>query len=388
MKTLIIAFKFIKKHWFLNLLIILEVLYSIYMFTALYIYITDSYAKKAAIEALGKTDIQYILLHEVRSNNDYKINAQIQEEKHLNFINKLNNDSDVYMHASIVLLDIPDQTIYAYGQSLIEEYSPKIHAGTWLDKAEKTDDVLPAVVSGIGHYKLGNEYTIEEGNNSIKIRIVGIIPNGYPYLTANGNNLSNMLSISPAIIIRQEDIASLKDTKIPKSINTNIVFLKSKLDRETLANRYLNYGISNSFKNSSISENKEYKELIIAQSILSIITTILSTLILFSTEIIYSINSWKKYTVYYLLGMKWKKCAIIECLRHLFIITPIILITLLLDKHNLLSFSVVYDTRAPIFYISILIYVLLLFFLSSFLFIRKLLKQDISKSLRNLNGGE
>lgn len=169
---------------------------------------------------------------------------------------------------------------------------------------------------------------------------------------------------------------------------SNHFFLLTEMTKDQLVSGYNQYGSIQSIIDMVQRFHENAHELILSETVLFILFFLLASIVILSAEVIHSINCRKSYTIYYLLGMKWEKCVWIECVRHMVLLAVIVGVTILLDRYGVIRTAWLANDRLVWFYGILIVYLTIVLFGTSAVFIRSLLRRDISVSLKSLQGGE
>jgi phosphoribosyl-ATP pyrophosphohydrolase len=175
------------------------------------------------------------------------------------------------------------------------------------------------------------------------------------------------------------------------STSNIFVFLEPNISKEifnSLLKKFSKYGETTPMASLVFTFNKNTNEMIGAASIMFIIFVLLAVTGVLSNNVIQSLRNRRQFTVYYLLGMNWKKGAKIEICRVSILITITMMLSLLLGKSGLLMLEWMTHKRAVIFYGLVFLYIVIMFIIVGAGFLVKLIREDLSASLKDLQQGE
>ncbi len=106
------------------------------------------------------------------------------------------------------------------------------------------------------------------------------------------------------------------------------------------------------------------------------------------SNVIQALRNRKLFTVYYLLGMDWRRSAFIEAARVGLMLIPMMAMVAAAGQGGLLMMEWMTPTRAKWFYGISFFYVLLMFASVGAVFIWRLTREDLSAALKALQKGE
>ena len=105
-------------------------------------------------------------------------------------------------------------------------------------------------------------------------------------------------------------------------------------------------------------------------------------------NVMQSMRNRKLFTVYYLLGMDWKRGVWIEISRVIVLLLLTMGLCVVAGRYGLLMLDWMTPRRAVLFYGIVFLYVLVMFTAVGAGFLVKLMREDISTSLKELHQGE
>ena len=107
-----------------------------------------------------------------------------------------------------------------------------------------------------------------------------------------------------------------------------------------------------------------------------------------SNNIMQMMKNRKLFTIYYLLGMNWHKCVAVEICRTIFLIGFTMALSIVAGKSGLLMIQWMTPAREFLFYGVVLLYIIVMFGAVGAYFVFRLIHEDISESLKELQHGE
>jgi len=289
-----------------------------------------------------------------------------------------------------------------YNDGIINHYAPELQSGSWLsDYSTLGDGTIPAVVSDNLRLKVGNTTEIYLSNEKeYRIAVVGILKKPTQYLYPSGAaspeffTAKSVISQEPVIIIPDIDFGDTSvfeppiGLSIPKVL---FIFLKSNVtdvDINSVMKDWNKYGEVTPMALLISTYNKETNRMISSGLILFIVFLSLAATSVLSNNVIQNIRNRKLFTVYYLLGMNWRKGAVIEICRVSVIIIITMALSLIAGRFGLLMLQWMTPMRAFIFYGFVFLYNVVMFTTVGAGFLIKLIREDISETLKDLHQGE
>ena len=382
-KNLIIAAKFLKRQFVLNLIIIIEVLLSVVMLSELFVYVSDRIDNQRAAKELYNNNLFVLEEFEYYFENEEDI------------IERLKADPAIEKVGKAVALDcmIDDHFLYLglYDSDLIDIYCPQMSEGGWLSLDGGEYEACPAVVSSDIGLHVGDVAEMLVANEvAIKIQVSGVLASPTQYLLPTGmsNSIDSLISQQPVILINGTQYPSITQLANTYKPGIRALFLLTGISKDQLASKYNKYGSIQSINDMIDQYTTDSDELIMCEILLLVLFFFLAAIVILSTEVIHSMNCRKNYTIYYLLGMRWNKCLWIELVRHIVVIITIMGLSFLMDRYGMLQTAWLSRDRHLLFYAVLFIYLVAVFFGTTAAFIRNLLHHDISVSLKTLSRGE
>ena len=395
MTTLFIALKLLWRRKAANLILLLQVLVSVAMLAQMYVFIVNYQDNVRAVEELPTKDALVLPVFDYYTP-EYTA-ARLEASP---LVEEVGN---VGMGWGICGDTGCDVAIYSDG--ILRRYAPALQSGSWLtDEAEMKDGVLPAVVSQEVGLRTGDTGTVRlNTGDTARIRVVGVLKRPTQYLYPSGSasptyfSANFVISQKPAVLLRARDAA--------QSEVLQAAFSSSSFRTSQNLFIFLRPGITDAQYEKALEEWNRYGEITPAASLISTykkkadteITAGILTFVIFlalamtsiiSSNVIQAMRNRKLFTVYYLLGMDWKKSAYIEAARIGLLLFLMMTLIAAAGKAGLLMLEWLTPTRARWFYGIAFLYILLMFASVGVVFIRRLTREDLSAALKDLQQGE
>ena len=137
MTTLFIAFKLLWKRKLINITLILQILFSIFMLAQLFVFIVDHLDNMRAVNELPIKETLVLNVFEYYTM-EYAT-QQIQSSPHVDFVGR------VYM--SNLSCNNVSCNLAIYNEGIISRYSPELQNGSWLSDSQPVkENTMPAVI--------------------------------------------------------------------------------------------------------------------------------------------------------------------------------------------------------------------------------------------------
>ena len=392
MNTLFIVLRFLWKRKLANLILIFEMMLSIVMLAQLFVFVMKHIDNKRAINELPIKNA-FVL-----NTFDYYYSELIMERIKCSPV--VDSIGRVYMGYAICK-DAPCN-LAVYNEGIIDHYSPELDNGVWLDSPSTVDDEkIRAVVSADIGLKVGDTVSVNLTKRGMsQLIVVGILKEPTQYLFPSGGASSKLFSAesiikqSSVIIIRESEFGDaavlLPPQEIPVPQNI-FVFMKdncSKSDINVALDSWRKYGEVTPMASLILTYNKNTEELISAGAIFFAVFLFLAVTSVLSNNVIQNLNNRRQFTIYYLLGMNWKRGLTIEIDRIILLIIMTMGLTIIAGKYGLLMLEWMTIDRIVLFYGIVFIYIIFMFTIVGAGFIFKLVHEDISSMLKDLQQGE
>lgn len=386
MKTIFIAFRLLWKRKFANLTLILQILFSVFSLAQLFVFIADHTDNMRAVNELPIENTVAVSVFNYRSSEQAE--QQIASSPFVASIGKA--------YLSGLPLNGVDCNLAVYHDAIVERYAPALQAGVWFSSGVKSSGAaIEAVVSGDVGLKLGDTaQLLLPGNRFTRIVVTGVLKEPTQYFFPSGSaspeyfSARMVISQEPAVILREIDIEDLTGFDPPSNL---FVFLQPNTPeavRNSLAADRNVYGEVTPMPSLVATYNQNTKTMIGLGAITFIVFLAAAATGVLGNNVMQSMRNRKLFTVYYLLGMDWKRGVWIEISR----VTVLLLLTMGLcvvaGRYGLLMLDWMTPLRAVLFYGIVFLYVLVMFTAVGAGFLVKLMREDISTSLKELHQGE
>lgn len=246
----------------------------------------------------------------------------------------------------------------AYDKEIISSYKPLLKDGRYLDEKDNDTDIIEAVVSNNNTFKVGDTIfgkgILEEDEDKlIQVKIVGVLEEGATIYGTNTISLNNddyriffenyyfEIEENPMFLISKEDIDStmknMEGCYIETMLQgTTIITYDENVSQyeKDYNNEYLSqYGFT--------SMERELKELdanseeYIFSQVSTLLPIIISVFILtmissLSTNAISTKNQLRNFSIFYICGLRWKKCIMVNIISSIILLSISVIMTALL----------------------------------------------------------
>lgn len=289
--------------------------------------------------------------------------------------------------------------LVAYSEDMIARYSPALQDGVWLPSRNYQDHTAkPAVLSADIGLKVGDTVEVNlPGKKNVRINVIGILEEPTQYLFPSGSASSPIFSAKsiidqyPVVIMKDCDVGDRAHLVPPQgSVPENLfIFLTTDTQvNDALLDPWRKYGELTPMASLISTYNEDAKTMIGGGVVFFVVFFFLAVTCVISNQVIQSISNRKEFTIYYLAGMDWKMAAIIEGLRIVALVVIIIALTFVAGDFNLLMLEWMTPRRTILFYSITFVYIIAMFVGISVGFLAKLVRSDISVSLKDLQHGQ
>ena len=392
MRTLSIAFKLLWKRKITNAILIAEVILSIIMLAQLFVYVSNYSNNLNAIKELPQDHAYILNTFEYYDVND--VISALQENVHVESIDR------IYMSSAIC--QDTQCNLVLYSESIISHYEPRLQSGVWLSSAQSPDStVKSAVVSAEIGVKPGEIVEIRmPGNRREQIYVAGVLQTPTQYLFPSGGasavNFSADLIIDhyPVVILNGEEFDDLSpfypptEPRFPENL---FVFFQPNTmvsDIEKAATSWHKFGELSNTAQLIDNYQKNASELIMSGIIFFVVFFFLAVFCVLSNSVIQCFYNRSLFTIYYLLGMNWKRTAVVEIIRMFILVVIISALTVFVGKQGWLMLEWLSPQMISVFFRLTIVYTLLMFASVESSFIIKLTRTDLSGALKELQQGE
>jgi hypothetical protein len=362
------------------------------MLAQLFVFISDYQNNIRAVYELPDKDTVVVSLYEYYTME--RASQQMDESSLVDSIGR------VYM--STVTYNNMKCNLAIYDDAITNHYLPELQAGQWLSDTRLPDEtILPTVVSGDVGLKLGDTIDLPLPTGVIShLKVTGILKTPTQYLYPAG--WASPKYFSSKMVINQQPVfiisktpsidASRLESPLGQPAAKNLfVFLNDDAqaaDIETAMRSWRKYGETTLMASLIEYYIQETNTLIYGGLSMFLVFLSLAATTVLNNCLTQSMFNQRLFTIYYLVGMDWKKGAVIEILRIAIIITTIIALSVIAGASGLLMLQWMTRRQALMFYGVVLVYLLSLFIAIGAWFLIKLVRTDIAVSLKELQHGE
>lgn len=386
MKTLFITFKLLWRRKYANISLILQILFSVLSLSQLFVFVWDHIDSMRAVNELP---IEHTI---TLSAFEY---CPVQEAETIisssPFVEAVGRT-----HLSSTCLNGINCNLAVYNDAITEHYSPALHKGSWFStNAKSNDHVIEAIVSCDTGLHLKDVIDISmPDNEKLQIEVVGILKEPTQYFFPSGfaspNNFSAKMVIShdPVVMLKENDILNLTGFDDPVCL---FIFLRPETtegEQEMLVNMWNIYGEITEMPSLIRTYNRNTQTMIGLGTITFIVFAMAAATGVLGNNIIQSMRNRKLFTVYYLLGMDWKRSILLEITRVVVLLVITMMLCVIMGGLGLLMLEWMNSMRMMLFYGFVFLYVLVMFIAVDIGFLVKLIREDISTSLKELHQGE
>lgn len=391
MSAVLIALKLLWKRKLTNIVVVVQILLSIIMLAQVFVAIEDYRDNLRAVNELPVDSTDVLSVYDYY-DPEY-VTQQILPSPQVDSIGR------VYMGEFVSCNNI-SCNLAAYNNGVISRYSPELQSGSWLaDCTSVGGNAIPAVVSGDMGLKVGGttDVSLTDGK-TCRIEVTGILkePTQYFYPTGGASpeyfTAKSVISQRSVVIVRYTDFGDpsvfVTSPDAPKNI---FVFLKpgaADTDIDSVRKEWSKYGEITLMTSLISTFNKNTNDMIGGTTIMFAVFLLLAITGVLSNNVIQSLRNRRQFTVYYLLGMDWKKCAAVEAYRVGFLIVITMALSFVAEKLGLLMPFWMPPERTLLFYGIVFLYIVVMFAAVGIGFMVKLMREDLSGALKDLQQGE
>lgn len=385
--------RFFQKHIWTTLLTVVQIILSLIALSSLSVFIFDNQSNIRAIKELPTENVSILTVFPY-----YDIPFVENEIQNMPCVNlgKIRCLPDVLVNKKTCAL-------VAYDSIIIEHYVPSLSHGNWLtESSSQVGDGIPAIVTADIGLQVGDSLNVALSSDSyITIFVQGILKKPTQYLFPESYadpayfEADMIISNDSAIIISSEHLAQLSepnDYPEPGSrfleMKSCLIFSKGK-DLGTISESKLKrFGKIVPASDLISLYKSNTKDLIGGQTMIFIVFLQLAVTGVFSSYVIQTHRNRKAFTIYYLLGMDWKQAIIIESLRNLLIVFIIMALSFVFWKLGLFQLYWLNKTQIILFFLIVLAYICTLFAFVSTIYLKNLIHEDVSVSLKDMQQWE
>lgn len=347
MKKFKILFKLIKQNFLKNIVILIQIVFSIYVVTVLLCKIISYTETKSMLTQMGLEDkmcfsealhISTLMESENRTEKYQKIKEWLKDLDSVEWV------SNTY----VTRLQKQNFETFMYDEELIKNIKFNLDEGNNFDEDNLKNDIIPIVVSHSlsDIYKINNIYEFEiynkteDCNIKFKTVVIGVLKEEAYIYTGNANqsdpqvsDLFYKLSKDEKKIIMPNKFKETNDYVVNKGFTLGLknkeIFMKEsyqKVINSGLGSFVINENLQDNFYNKLIDNYKLYIYLFIITYVFVIVS-------IGGYNMLETLNYKRLFTIYYINGMTWKNGIILISVRNLLvIIVPTILSSIVCNK--------------------------------------------------------
>lgn len=215
--------------------------------------------------------------------------------------------------------------VAGYSPSLTARYTPSLERGGWFSGDGLVEnDIMQAVVSKELRLNIGERTEFEIDGATHRIQVIGILrePAQYylPTSGAGAEYFSSDMVIKqhPVVLLQQNDRFPIDyDLWHTAKSEVLLVFLRqnANMSQQEVGGRMGRYGELTPMSSLISLYNRNSSEMLRASILLFILFLLLAVAGITSGNMIQHMRLSKQLTIYYLLGLSWKKNVVIEAIR-------------------------------------------------------------------------
>lgn len=393
MKTIYLAIKIILKQKWINLILILTIIFSVY-------YLVPTFSQMlhyaTAVESLKllDTDNAYYLYRSFFYGWE---SSELWEE-----MNKTIRNSDT-IKGCANYYNLSDDTssyyVMAYNQELIYRFTPKLTEGIWLNEIDETniEKTIPAVVgsgTGLSYGELFHlPLTGRDIDATLTCEVVGVFAEdcGVVSFSASADDSyftsDILISESDQVIIMPITdmiLDYLGEIKYLASSKGSILYTTSETNVEDVVQEIGYAGTVTNLDKGCTRFREQSKIIISAMGVCWVIYFFVTMICMICSNVILNVKLNKIYTIYYMSGMSLKKRNIIDAVRIVFLVFTSSIVSYLFLLQNGLNNSGLDIKGKLLLFCGLIGYVSIIYIPISIWFINKQKKQNVIDCIRQL----
>lgn len=395
MKTIYLAIKIIWKQKWMNLILLLTIISSVYYLVPTFTQVIHYTTAVNSLKLLDTENAYYLY----RSFFYGWENSELWEE--MNETIQKSNDIEGYANYYNLSEDTSSYCVMAYNQELIRRFTPKLTEGVWLNTIDETEieNFVPAVVGSGTGLSCGELFQLPimrgEKNTTLNCKVVGVIAKdcGIVEFSADADDsffTSDILigESAQVIIVPVTDIIldCLGENKYLASSKGGILYTTSEVNQERVV-QDIGYAGNVTGLGSGCTRFYEQSKLIVsAMGVCWGIYFLVTLFCMLCSNVILNVRLNKIYTIYYMSGMSLSKRKVIDGVKiGILVFISSIVSYLFLLQNGLIDIGLGINAKLLLF--SVLIgYVSIIYIPVSIGFIRKQKKQNVLDSIQRLVG--
>lgn len=387
MKIVLTAFKLLWKRKIQNITMLLQILISVITLAQSFVFLMNHYDNVRALTEIPKE--RAVILNVWDDTDPIEIKKRIEKNPLVDGVGSTKT--------SIISIGANTYSGIFYNSEIIKNYHPELKEGVWINQRISGEyQAVDVVVSAEIGLKVGDEADVEIDGKKCAVRICGILAEPTQYFCPTGSaspkhfSADAVIGNEPVMIFPQAHFEKTSNKNIIKDLraeqNLMIFFKQNTQETDELEairhwNRFGEITPMQSIISNYISKTNK---LISGGLITFCVFLLLAMASVLSNQVIQTMHNRYLFTVYYLVGMSWKQIALTEAIRLSVLVLAMMALVSLAGRAGLLMLEFMTPKRIVVFYGITFIYILLMLVLVGIIFLRKLIKEDISVSLKNL----
>lgn len=382
MKTLYAVINLLQKRWLANLILIIQVFISIIALALVFSSLSNLYYNLRATQEMPGGEGDYSLF-----TIDFHYYST---EEAAEAIEKSGDGVSVgKVYSGSTFYNKTDCNVVAYNHAIYSRYNPRLLSGTRLTAPGK-EQYIPAIAThdlGLG---AGDDVSLEISGHSYQVKVIGVLDKPTQYIFPTGGAGSEyatsdmFIGNESAFIIPLEALEDLE----PFFIMSNLfIFSENGVDK-LIKDEWDKYGEVNALRATKELFKKQIDTELKESGFLFLLFAPVAFSGILSNNIIQNIHNRKTFIVYYLCGMNWKKCFLIEFLRTLIVASLTMIGIIILGILWLVADAGFSLQDILMLYGIVFAYLFFVFFLTGAGSLIRLMREDISQPLKDLQRGE
>ena len=352
-----LAIKQLKMHFLMNIIILIQLVAILFISILVTSTVVSRFNYYNPFKDYFNQKGLYLELENIKQiDSNVLIESSKELEKYLKKANVISY-YNVWLNYEVNNQNMEYSTV-AYDQEIIDRYQPELESGRWLQESDNDTSEIEVVISNnkegvkVGDIINGTDVYSLQPDNKVKIKVVGILKDStliyghsdkykekfdYEMLYRNYNL---EFEDKPIVLMSKEDIDERMKEQDNYSIErmlsgtTLITYDKDITDEEIEYNENYIYTHSSPFHFEDLPEmNKNSIDYIFSQiySLLPIVCSvfILTLISSLSTNAIAAKKELKNFSIFYICGLRWKQCILVNVFSSIYLLFGSMIITIL-----------------------------------------------------------
>ncbi len=322
MKTLYIAIKIILKQKWINLILIITIISSIYYLVPTFTQIIHYSSSINSLKQLDTNNAYYLYRSPFFGWNNSELWKKTNETIH--------DSNNIIGYANYYNLsdDTSPYDIMSYNQELIRRFNPKLNKGIWLSTVNESSKYIPAIVgnnTGLSYNEIFQlPLTRGEKVETLTCKVIGIFEKDCMILDFSSDaddtyftsdillkkaNNAVVIPLNNMILDYLGEFEYLADSK------GGILYSTSKTNSEKIVQEIGYAGNVTNLTKGSVQFYEQSEVIITAMGACWGIFFLVTMLCMISSNVLLNVNLKRIYTIYYISGMSLTKRKILDIVR-------------------------------------------------------------------------